>query len=103
MMKKMCGVHKVAWVLLLVGGFNWLLVGLLGKDLFVLLGLGMGSLFARAVYILVGASALSMLGLGKCCMKDGMCKCGEKGCPECDKGMMEKKLPEPPKQTETKM
>src|SRR5512144_2631074 len=93
MMKKMCGVHKVAWVLLLVGGLNWLLVGLLGKDLFDSVGLGSGSILAKAVYVLVGLSALSMLGLGKCCMKgmkDG-CTCGQPGCQMCgDKGKMEK-------------
>jgi uncharacterized membrane protein YuzA (DUF378 family) len=72
MMKKMCGVHKTAWCLLMIGGFNWLLVGLLGKDLFVLLGLGMGHWLARLVYVLVGLSAISFLGIGKCCMKDGM-------------------------------
>ncbi|HTK04880.1 MAG TPA: DUF378 domain-containing protein [Candidatus Eisenbacteria bacterium] len=99
MMKKMCGVHKAAWVLLLVGGVNWLLVGLLQKDLFVLLGLGMSSVVARAVYVLVGVSALSMLGLGKCCMKDGMCKCGDKDCSHCgDKGMDKSKMPDAPAQ-----
>ncbi|MEY4745312.1 MAG: hypothetical protein RL272_1257 [Candidatus Parcubacteria bacterium] len=82
MMKKMCGVHKVAWALLLVGGVNWLLVGLLEKDLFVLLGLGMASVLARAAYILVGLSALSMLGVCKCCMT-----CG-KGEPGSDKDKM---------------
>jgi len=97
MMKKMCGVHKAAWVLLLVGGANWLLVGLFQKDLFVLLGLGMGSIVARAVYVLVGLSALSMLGLGKCCVKDGGCKCDAKDCSHCDdKGMEKPKAPEAP-------
>lgn len=80
MMKKMCGVHKVAWVLLMVGGLNWLLVGLLGQDLFDLLGLGMMSMISRVVYILVGVSALSMLGLGKCCAK---CDCSDKDCAHC--------------------
>ena len=71
MMKKMCGVHKVAWLLLMVGGLNWLLVGVLQKDLFGLLGMGMDSIPARAVYLLVGLSAFSMLAIKKCCMKDG--------------------------------
>ncbi|MBP9864467.1 DUF378 domain-containing protein, partial [Patescibacteria group bacterium] len=29
----MCNAHKVAWVLLIVGGLNWGLVGLLKFDL----------------------------------------------------------------------
>ena len=97
MMKKMCGVHKVAWVLLLVGGLNWLLVGLLQRDLFGLLGMN-GGVLARAVYILVGISAVAMLGLGKCCMKDG-CKCDDKDCSHCDdKGADKPKAPEAPAQ-----
>lgn len=101
MMKKMCGMHKVAWALLLVGGLNWLLVGLSGRDLFDSVGIGSGSILAKAVYILVGLAALSMSGLGKCCMKgmrDG-CVCGDPGCRMCggDKGKMEKpKAPEMP-------
>ena len=87
MMKKMCGVHKTAWVLLMVGGLNWLLVGLLQKDLFVLLGLRMESMIARIVYILVGVSALAMLGIGKCCMKGGMCDCSKESCEHCMPGM----------------
>lgn len=80
MSKKMCGLHKVSWVLLEIGGINWLLVGLLQKDLFELLGLGMGSIAARAVYVLVGIAALMMLSIHKCCMK---CECGQGSCPEC--------------------
>lgn len=50
--------HKLAWWLLIIGGLNWLLVGLFQKDLFVLLGWGMDSLVPRIVYILVGLSAV---------------------------------------------
>lgn len=50
--------HKIAMVLLVVGGLNWLLVGLFQKDLFVILGMGMDSWVARVVYILVGLSAV---------------------------------------------
>ncbi len=70
MMKKMCGVHKAAWVLLLVGGLNWGLVGLFDVDLVKWL-LGAWPLVVRIVYVLVGASAVAMLGIGKCCMKEG--------------------------------
>ena len=52
---------KLAHWLLIIGGLNWLLVGLLSKDLFVLLGMDMTSLIPRIVYILVGISAIVML------------------------------------------
>lgn len=93
MTNKMCGLHKVAWVLLLVGGANWLLVGLLQKDLFGLLGMGMDSVAARAVYVLVGLSAVMMLAMKKCC---GKCACGDKECADCGKPAAPK-APEPPK------
>ncbi len=79
MMRKMCTVHKVAWVLLMIGGLNWGLVALLGYD--ALAG-ALGGL-ARIVYGLVGLSALSMLGIGKCCMKGGMCMCADEKCTHC--------------------
>ncbi|MBP7060612.1 MAG: DUF378 domain-containing protein [Candidatus Moranbacteria bacterium] len=49
--------HKIAFVLLVVGGLNWLLVGLFGWDISQWLG-GMDSLVSRAVYVLVGLSAV---------------------------------------------
>ena len=53
--------HKIALVLLIIGGLNWLLVGLFQKDLFVILGFGMDGWIARIVYILVGLSAVIKL------------------------------------------
>ncbi len=47
----------VTWILLVIGGLNWLLFGLLGWDVGMLLG-GMGSMLSRAIYILVGLSAI---------------------------------------------
>lgn len=93
MSQKMCGAHKIAGILLIVGGLNWLLVGILKQDLFSLSGLGMDNTVARAVYILIGLSALSMFGLCKCCMK-GICGCGRNECTG-NKSMNE---PEAPKQ-----
>lgn len=52
---------KIAWWLLVIGGLNWALMGLFGKDLFSLLGLSMVSWLARLVYLLVGISALYAL------------------------------------------
>lgn len=48
----------IAFILLIIGGLNWLLVGLFGWDIFTVTGLGMSSVVARIVYILVGLSAI---------------------------------------------
>jgi uncharacterized protein len=53
----MNAIDWLAMVLLIVGGLNWGAVGLLGVD-FVADIFGDGSLIARAIYILVGLSAL---------------------------------------------
>ncbi len=47
----------VALVLVIVGGLNWGLVGLLNLDLVAAI-FGAGSLLAQIVYILVGLAAL---------------------------------------------
>ncbi len=47
----------IAHVLLIIGGLNWGLVGLMDLDLVATL-FGQGSTISRVVYILVGASAL---------------------------------------------
>ncbi len=52
---------KLAHWLLIIGGLNWLLVGLLGKDLFMLLSMEMGDWLPKIVYILVGLSAIVLL------------------------------------------
>lgn len=49
--------HKLAFILLVVGGLNWLLVGVLGWDISRWLG-GMDSMVARVIYVLVGLSAI---------------------------------------------
>lgn len=49
--------HLVTFVLLIVGGLNWLLVGLFGWDVGQLFG-GMGAAVSRVIYVLVGLSAL---------------------------------------------
>lgn len=54
-------ISKIAWWLLVIGGLNWALVGLFGKDIFTLLGISMDALLARLVYLLVGVSALYAL------------------------------------------
>ena len=54
----MKGLHMVTFILLIVGGLNWLLQGLFGWDIGSFLPDGMGGWAARAIYILVGLSAV---------------------------------------------
>lgn len=49
--------HKLAFILLVIGGLNWLVYALFGTDVGALIG-GMESTPAKVVYILVGLSAL---------------------------------------------
>ena len=53
-------VNKLTLLLLIVGGLNWLLVGLFGFDLVAAL-FGAMSPLSRVVYALVGVSALWQL------------------------------------------
>ena len=65
MSDKMCGVHKLGWVLVFIGGVNWGLIGLFNLNLVEAIFSGV-PVVVRIVYILVGLSALAMLGCGKC-------------------------------------
>ncbi len=58
----MKGLSLVAFVLLIIGGLNWGLVGLFGFDLVATI-FGDMSIIARVVYVLVGVSALYSLTL----------------------------------------
>ncbi len=49
--------HKLAFILLVIGGLNWLLVGLFGWDISRYLG-GMDALLPKIIYILVGIAAV---------------------------------------------
>ncbi len=53
----MKGMHKLAFILLVIGGLNWLLVGLFKWDIGMLFG-GQAAAISRIIYILVGLSAL---------------------------------------------
>lgn len=57
----MKALDKIALTLLIVGGINWLLVGLFEFDLVATLFGGQTSLVSKIVYILVGLSALYCL------------------------------------------
>jgi uncharacterized protein len=66
--------HKIAFLLLIVGGLNWLLVGIFGWDISRLWG-DMGSMISRIIYVLVGLAALVELFTHKKCCK--MCGAGK--------------------------
>ncbi len=53
----MKSVHKIAWILVIVGGLNWLLEGILVWGI----GSFLPSVVARIVYILVGISAVYLI------------------------------------------
>lgn len=57
---KMNAVDKLAYVLVVVGGLNWGLVGAFDYNLVDSL-FGAGSTLSRVVYVLVGLAALEML------------------------------------------
>ncbi len=50
-------IHMISFILLIIGGLNWLLVGIGGWDL-VAMAFGAGSTLANIVYILVGVAAI---------------------------------------------
>ncbi len=60
--------HMIAFTLLVIGGLNWLLVGLFSWDIGVLFG-GSGAALSRIIYILVGLSAIYEIATHK-----GRCK-----------------------------
>lgn len=49
--------HTVSFILLIVGGLNWLLVGLFGWDVGQLFG-GMDMVVSKVIYVLVGLAAI---------------------------------------------
>lgn len=67
--------HKLTFCLLIIGGLNWLLVGLAGWDVGMLFG-GQMALVSRIIYVLVGLSAVYEVVMHK------------KTCKDCDKPKM---------------
>jgi len=53
----MKSLHMVAFILLVIGGLNWLLVGVAGWDIGELFG-GQGEVISRVIYVLVGLAAI---------------------------------------------
>ncbi|OHB18255.1 MAG: hypothetical protein A2666_00610 [Parcubacteria group bacterium RIFCSPHIGHO2_01_FULL_47_10b] len=76
----MKGIHFVTFILLVIGGLNWLLFGIfnweLGQNLFG----GMDSGLSTVVYVLIGLSALYEIFTHKqtCKLCEGMGKGGKK-------------------------
>ncbi|MCR4334441.1 MAG: DUF378 domain-containing protein [Patescibacteria group bacterium] len=61
--------HAITFILLIIGGLNWLLVGLFKWDIGVWFG-GQDNGISRLIYILVGLSALYELFTHKRCCKN---------------------------------
>ena len=82
----MKGLHMVTLLLLIIGGINWLLVGVIGWDIGDLFG-GQGAIISRVIYVLIGISAIVEVVTHK------------KGCKECDKGKGGEEKPAAPPAT----
>ena len=68
--------HMLTFTLLLIGGLNWLLLGLFQWDLGQLFG-GQTAVISRVIYVLVGLSALYEVATHKgSCKTCGMMKKG---------------------------
>lgn len=61
--EKLNGAEMTAVVLLLVGGLNWLLVGLFDLNLVTAL-FGEGSVLARLVFVIVGVATVYVMSFG---------------------------------------
>ncbi len=58
MERRLNAIDWIALALLVIGGLNWLLVGLFGVDVVAALFGGQGAIVSRIVYVLVGISAV---------------------------------------------
>jgi uncharacterized membrane protein YuzA (DUF378 family) len=65
----MKSLHKISFILLIIGGLNWLLVGLFGWDVGMLFG-GQMAIISKIVYVLVGLSAINEIIIHKSICKD---------------------------------
>lgn len=65
----MKGLHTISFILLIIGGLNWLLKGMVKWDISELLG-GMEHPLARLIYIIVGLAAVYEIASHKTRCKD---------------------------------
>ncbi len=84
--------HIITFLLLIIGGINWLLVGIAKWDIGNLFG-GQGATISRVIYVLVGLSAVYAVATHK---KECKACCG--GEKECCGGKKETKEPAQPEQ-----
>jgi len=61
--------HKITFLLLVIGGLNWLVLGISGWDIGQLFG-GMEAAISKIIYILVGLSAVYEIFVHKSKCKD---------------------------------
>lgn len=54
----MKSLHKVSFILLVIGGLNWLLLAIFGWEVGMLFG-GQEALISKIIYVLVGLSAIN--------------------------------------------
>lgn len=62
------GLHMVTYILLIIGGLNWLALALFDWEIGALFG-GMGAVVSKIIYILVGLAAIY-----EAITHKGMCK-----------------------------
>ena len=74
----MKNLHKLTFLLLVIGGINWLLLGLLDWDLGQLFG-GQDAAISKIIYILVGLSAIYELVMHP----KNCCACSPEACENC--------------------
>ncbi len=78
-MRKHGPVGWIAWILLILGGLNWGLVGINPEYNVVVMLLGADSPVARGLYILIGIAALLAIIFKITCLCKGKC-CNNKEC-----------------------
>ena len=54
-------IYQIAFVLVLIGAINWLLVGLFQLDIVAALLNGMDSILSRIIYTIIGLSGLILI------------------------------------------
>ncbi len=65
----MKALHSISFILVIIGGLNWLLVGVAGMDVGNLFG-GQGAIVSRVIYVLVGLSAIYLVATHKSSCKN---------------------------------
>lgn len=73
--KKYSVLGWICFILVVIGGINWGLVGIFGFNLVAFL-FGAWPIVERIIYVLVGVAAVILIFfVGKCCRKCNSCSC----------------------------